>query len=145
MRFWDSSAIAPLVIGDRFSEAVLTLYQSDPRMTVWCLSEVEVWSAVTRKRHEGAIGSPGMRIAREHLKRFSEHWIEINDVPAVARRARRLLEVHRIRAADAMQVAAALYAVGDAPEQTEFVTFDERLADCVEREGFRIVGVNPPA
>ena len=86
--------------------------------------------------------SPDIRAAREELKRLAEQWIEINDLPGVVRRARRLLEVHRIRAADALQLGAALYAVGDEPERNELVTFDDRLAACAEREGFRIVGVD---
>lgn len=73
---------------------------------------------------------------------LDESRIEITDVPAASRRARRLLEVHRLRAGDVLQVAAALNAVGDAPDQTEFVTMDERLAECVDREGFRVTGID---
>jgi predicted nucleic acid-binding protein len=140
VRFWDASAITPLIVRDRFSDTSRSLHADDYTMTVWCLSEVEVWSAISRKRHDGVIRSPDIRAARDELKRLADSWIEVTDVPAVIRRARRLLEVHRIGAADALQLAAALYAVGDAPERTEVVTFDERLADCAEREGFRILG-----
>ena len=51
-----------------------------------------------------------------------------------AARARRLLEIHALRAADALHFAAALMAFEE--RTTAFVTFDARFGDAAEREGF---------
>lgn len=51
----------------------------------------------------------------------------------------RLLRVHRLRAADAVQIAAAIVAADFQPGSLEFVTLDVRQADAAEREGFRVI------
>jgi len=42
---------------------------------------------------------------------------------------------------DALQLAAALVGCGDRPEQMEFVTFDQQLAQAAFREGFQVLGI----
>lgn len=143
MRFWDSSAVFPLVADDAHSAAAAETYDDDPRMAVWCLTPVEVWSALARRRREGLARSPDMRFAKAKLAAFARSWIEISALSDVAVVARRLLETHPLRAADALQLAAALYAVDDRPDGVEFVTFDRRLATAAEKEGFRAVGAAP--
>jgi predicted nucleic acid-binding protein len=70
-----------------------------------------------------------------------ESWIEIDDLRAVRRRAQRLLETHELRAADSLQLAAALVLVSDRPERFPFLTLDERLAEAADREGFDVVTI----
>lgn len=53
-------------------------------------------------------------------------------------RAERLLAVHPLRAADALQLAAALVAVKDKPRDRGFVVTDGLLADAARREGFDV-------
>ena len=50
------------------------------------------------------------------------------------------VETHPLRAADALQVGAALVAAEESPATLEFVTLDRKLAVAAEREGFRVVG-----
>jgi hypothetical protein len=66
--------------------------------------------------------------------------MEIMDVDAVKIRAHRLLEVHPLRAADALQLAAGLVAVFDQPGGFEFVTFDGALGAAAKQEGFSVLG-----
>jgi predicted nucleic acid-binding protein len=54
-------------------------------------------------------------------------------------RARRLLETHPLSAADALQLAAALVMTEERPTGTEFVTFDIRLAEAANKEGFPVL------
>lgn len=68
--------------------------------------------------------------------------MEVSDLDAAKMRARRLLEAHPLRAADALQLAAALVGVFDRPEGFEFVAFDDILASAAEREGFSVLGVD---
>lgn len=50
----------------------------------------------------------------------------------------RLLRVHPLRAADALQLAAALIAVSDAPRNFPFTCADARLAEAARKEGFAV-------
>jgi predicted nucleic acid-binding protein len=143
VRFWDASAIVGLVIDDPFSEQVQRWHRDDPEVTAWCLSPVEVWSAVARRRREGLIRSPEIRSARQHLADLASVWHEVDDIPAVRQRAFRLLEVHQLRAGDALQLAAALVVVGDRTTDETIVTTDSRLAKAADAEGFRVIGVEP--
>jgi hypothetical protein len=57
----------------------------------------------------------------------------------VDRRARRLLAAHPLRAADALQLAAALVACDERSDMLAFVTLDDRLAKAARRGGFVVV------
>jgi predicted nucleic acid-binding protein len=60
-------------------------------------------------------------------------------VEGVRRRAERLVGVHPLTAADAMQLGAALLASGDRPETLVLVTLDRQLARCAQLEGFHVM------
>ena len=51
----------------------------------------------------------------------------------------RLLGLHHLRAADALQLGAALVAAYDQPLGSALVTLDARFADAARREGFRVL------
>lgn len=59
-------------------------------------------------------------------------------IDLVRERAHRLLEIHPLRAADALQLSAALIATEDQPNGFGFVTCDEVLATAAEKEGFTV-------
>ena len=136
MKFWDASAIVPLVVSEPTTSQLTGRYAEDPDVMVWCLTAVEVWSAVARRRHDGQFRSPDMREARRRLERLSATWVEIDDVRQVRERARRILETHRLRAADSLQLGAALVAANDRPGGLRFLTLDQELQEAAEREGF---------
>jgi len=54
--------------------------------------------------------------------------------------ARRLLRVHDLRAADALQLAAALAAAEGRPMTLTLLCLDDRLGAAAEREGFPVLG-----
>ena len=143
MKFWDSSALVPLLFREASSSRMERELAADPEVGVWCLASAEIWSAACRRRREGIVDSPGMRTARARLHDLAGSWLEIDDVPAVRSRALRLLETHDLRAGDALQLAAALVLVSDHPDRLPFVTLDGRLAAAAEQEGFEVRGVTP--
>jgi uncharacterized protein len=143
VRFWDASAVVPLLIHQEASIRMEAEFAADPAVGVWCLTAVEAWSGVCRSRHESRIDSPGMRAARKRLQELTGSWIEVDDVRAVRLRAQRLLETHSLRAGDALQLAAPLVLVSDVPQRIPFVTLDARLAEAAEKEGFEVYGVAP--
>ena len=66
-------------------------------------------------------------------------WLEIRPLERVRRRALRLLRVHALRGADAVQLAAALMASAEEPATLDIVSSDARLSIAAQREGFLVV------
>lgn len=139
MRFWDASAIVPLVINEPTSAAVLAMLEQDPHVVVWWTTEVECVSAITRREREGVLDAADVVAATGRLETLRAAWEEIRPGARLRQTATRLLRVHPLRAADALQLAAALTAADDDPRSLPFVTLDERLARAAEREGFPVV------
>ncbi len=139
MRFWDSSAIVPLVCAEAASRRCRSWLRADPVVVVWALAATEVVSALARKRRDGALDRARFTVAKRRLAKLEAAWSEVGQYDPVRTRARRLLESHPLRAADALHLAAALVAVEERPSTIEFVTFDERLAEAAEREGFGVL------
>lgn len=139
MRFWDSSAIVPLVVRESQSARCRQWLRSDSVMLVWRLSATEVVSALARKQRDGAIARTTFAGAKGRLAALESAWSEVTNFEAVQARARRLLEVHPLRAADALQLASALVAAEEDPRRLGLVTFDERLACAAEKEGFTVL------
>jgi predicted nucleic acid-binding protein len=72
------------------------------------------------------------------LDALSEGWIEVVASNAVRGAAERAVAVHSLRAADALQLAAAITWRSGDPAGAGFVCLDERLADAASREGFSV-------
>jgi hypothetical protein len=137
LRFWDSSAIVPLVCRERESARCRAWLREDPVVVVWAMAATEVVSAIARKRREGALSARTVATARRRLTLLEEAWSEVHELDAVRARARRLLEIHPLSAADAMHLAAALLVTEERTSGVGFVTFDDRLTEAAQREGFQ--------
>lgn len=112
------------------------LIQEDPVIVTWWGSWIECESALNRLRREQHIESAGIELAHEQLDRLRSSWLEVEPLERVRRRAVRLLRLHRLRAADALQLAAALTAASEDPSTLELVSSDERLSQAARTEGF---------
>lgn len=141
MRFWDSSAIVPLVVEEASSALLLGLYRADTTVLVWALTSTEVTSALCRRHREGALDLIDLEGAEARLRRLRGDWTEIQDLYSVRQRAERLLHVHSLSAADSLQLAAPLVATEERPQRFPFVTLDGRLGEAAAREGFRVEGL----
>jgi predicted nucleic acid-binding protein len=138
MRFWDSSAIVPLIVEEAGSSTCRRLLRADPDIGVWALSRVEVLSAIWRRVRAGDLEHAGAVQAIRRLDALSAHWLEVDGLDAVRTRAERILAVHPLRAADSLQLAAALVLSKDRPHWP-FVTGDVQLARVAELEGFNVI------
>ena len=133
MRFWDTSALLPLVVAERETARAERWLREDAGVLVWTLTRVELLSALARRRRQ----EPG---AARRLLAAWERWSEVTAVDLVRRHAERLVESHPLRAADALQLGAALVAAEDDPAGLDFVTLDRQQALAAEHEGFRVLG-----
>ena len=139
MRFWDTSALVPLLILERGTPAAARWLREDPVVIVWTLSRVELFSALARHRREAPRDLAVIAAARRDLREVWERWSEVTAVDAVRRHAERIVETYPLKAADALQIGAALVATQQHPALHEFVTFDRTLAASAEREGLRVL------
>ncbi len=140
MRFWDTSALIPLVVAERATARSERWLREDPDVVVWTLTRVELLSVLARRRREEPGSAPLLSAARRDVLSAWNCWSEITAVELVRRYAERVVETHPIKAADALQIGAALVAAEDNPEGMEFATLDRNLAEAAEREGFRVLG-----
>lgn len=138
MRFWDSSALVPLLSEEEVTAVLRDLYLADPGVIAWWGTPVECASAVARLEREGRLSPREATHSFERLDALSRHWHRVEPVEAVLETARRLLRVHPLRAADSLQLAAAVLASEGRPSTLEFVCLDDRLVTAAQREGFLV-------
>ena len=142
MRFWDSSALVPLVVEEPTSLACRRVLREDPSLVVWALARVEIHSALLRLRRMRLLDAAALRGARLRLERLSRRWDEVVALDATREEAERVLEAHgnlNLRAADAMQLGAALVSCEGRPQRRAFVTLDEDLGRAARAEGFAVI------
>lgn len=139
MRFWDTSAIVPLLAEESGTAAATAEFARDPSMIVWWGTSVECVSAIARRERQGGLAAQDVVTATRRLADVGASWQEIQPAVRLRQTAERLLRTHTLRAADALQLAAAIIAADDDPHSLAFVTFDDRLARAAEREGFPVV------
>ncbi len=108
-------------------------------MLVWWATQVECTSAIARLEREDRLSQKSTMRALERLDALAGGWNEVQPMERVRRMSRRLLRVHNLRAADSLQLAAALLGCEDNPTTLEIVCLDDRLIAAAEREGFPIV------
>jgi predicted nucleic acid-binding protein len=136
MKFWDSSALVPLFAAERRTRAVQALYGRDPEVVVWWGTQVECASAIARLERDGALSLSDAVESFSRLDALAPSWMQIDPSDEIRESARRFLRVHPLRAADALQLAAALVAAERRPPTLTLVTCDDRLRDAAGKEGF---------
>ena len=127
MRFWDTSAIVPLLVDQPETDHASQLVRDDSDLVVWWSTPVECASALSRLRREDVVDVAGETRALSLLDLLMRAWTEVLPSEEVRLRARRLLRIHSLRTADALQLSAALLWAGS-PAGHELVTYVERLA-----------------
>ena len=136
MKFWDSSALVPLFAAETRTRTVQTMYTHDSEAVVWWGTIVECASAIARLEREGALSTTDAAESFSRLGALAPSWMQINPSDEIRESARRFLRVHPLRAADALQLAAALVAAERRPSTLAFVTLDDRLREAAGKEGF---------
>jgi hypothetical protein len=138
LKFWDSSAVVPLLVSETTTEQLGRLLSEDREMHVWWATEVECASTLARLEREGV--DPGViEAALSRLAILRDDWNEIAPLSAVRLTAKRFLRLHPLRAADALQLAAAFALSDGDPGSVTFVSLDDRLRRAARLEGFALL------
>ncbi len=136
--FWDSSALIPLVLPEARSRTLTTAFNADRHPVIWWVTPVECHSALSRVVRDRQMAPEDARRAAERLRTVRSRVNEITPSDDIRSRAMHLLGTYGLRAADALQLAAALAWCEGQPQGETLVTADRRLADAARQEGFDI-------
>jgi predicted nucleic acid-binding protein len=139
VKFWDTSAIVPLLIEEASTARMRQLVSEDPAMLVWWAARVECGSAIARLERAHVHSPSAIALAQSRLAQFTMDWDEVDPNEMVRETAMRFVRVHPLRAADALQLAAAFLAADRRPELLRLVTLDERLGMAARKEGFVVI------
>jgi predicted nucleic acid-binding protein len=136
--FWDSSAVVSLLLPERRSKQLTSLFAND-QPAIWWLTYLECLSAIYRRDRQSPISPKVFEATLKRLQAVAEDADTVLPVEGIRQRGSRLLATHALRTADAVQLAAALSWCNEKPAGESFVCLDERLARAAGREGFTVL------
>jgi uncharacterized protein len=139
MRFWDSSAIVPALIQQHSTKRVLELIAEDKNIVVSWLTYFECYSALTCLEREG-LSTDEFERSSNLLDQLKLSWITILQSDKLAREVRRVLRIHPLKCADAIQLGSALVASNTISDRIEFCCLDAQLSLAARKEGLTIKG-----
>ena len=136
--FWDASALVPLCVEEIASrQAQSHLRKHAP--VVWWASQVEIHSAISRLHRMGKLDDIEKQGAVARLMLLSRGLKEILPDDQLRELAGHLLDKYSLRAADSMQLAAALTWCQQRPSNRPFLCAAQRLGEAAESAGFAVL------
>jgi len=106
---------------------------------VWWGTIAEIHSAIWRAARARKIDTVGARQAMISVRWLQSLWLEIRPDEAVRDTACELLERYPLRAADSLQLAAAMTWCRGRPSARRFLCADRRLSEAAEAAGFSVL------
>jgi predicted nucleic acid-binding protein len=137
--FWDTSGIVPLCCFQAQTTQAHRTARTYARHVAWWATAVEAVSSFNRLQRERALTAQGRQQALARLEYLRRRWHEVQPSDELRDEAERLLGAHSLRAADALQLSAALTWCGRSPRGRCFVRADGNLASAAESEGFTVI------
>ena len=136
MKYWDASAVVPLLVDEPMTDSMKNIALSDSDFAVWWATGTECVSALSLRLRTGDIRKTTHEAGMARLAAARSRWTVFPPTERIRVEAERLLLAHPLRAADAFQLAAALSAADGDPTSLEFVSLDFRLTQAARGEGF---------
>jgi predicted nucleic acid-binding protein len=135
LAFWDASALVPLCVRQAITPRAVAFYKVHDA-AVWWGTPVEIASALARLFRMQHLDPIEWTKARKFAKRLADSWFVIQPSDALRAKSIQLLDRYDLRAADSLQLAAALEWCEDAPHGRIFLTTDHRLGEAALLSGF---------
>jgi predicted nucleic acid-binding protein len=136
MSFWDSSALVPLCTNEPRSRLAGKFWKQFPQKIVWWETSVEICSALARLERENIITLQKRLNAEKRLEIIEKVWTEIQPAARIKELARTFPAQHKMKAADSLQLAAALFWCKEHPKGKDFISGDEKLIKVAQTVGF---------
>ena len=108
-------------------------------LTTSRLSEVEVASALSRRRREGVCSAGEHDLALQELGSDLSGMSVIEIASGVAARARDIVSRHPLRTGDAIHLASCLLLQNTTGQTVDLVAFDRKLRAAAELEGLAVI------
>ena len=137
--FWDTSALVPLCCFQPQSAQARQVARIYSRQVVWWGTVVEAVSSLNRLTRDETLNVDESRQAFARLDYLRRRWNEVQPTEDVRQRAERLLRIHKLRAADALQLAAAMVWCDDRPRGRALIGADGNLSEAANAEGFTTI------
>ena len=134
MRFWDSSALVPLLSDESSTDRVQSLFREDRNVVTAFITPVELISAICRK---AGVNRDLRRSAMQRLSVLQANWTLVDDYESLMVSARTIAAQQCLRTGDAIQLASALRVRPD--KSVPFVTLDGELIDAARSVGFTVL------
>lgn len=138
--FWDSSALVPMCLQQEPSTAIQRLSR-EYDVVAWWATPVEARSAFARELRAGTLSVADHQHVLSRFAVIRDGWQEIQPSDEVREIAESMLDRYQLRAADALQLAAAYVWSAGRPFQRHFISCDKRLVDAAREAGFRVITV----
>lgn len=135
--FWDASSILSLCVMPQDSAQAAKLYREHP-MTVWWATRVEAASAIQRLLRTGDVKPARAAALSQQITLLQERWSEVQPTHRVRELAIDLLGRYPLRAADALQLAAALIWCRENPHARLLFTNDKQMQAAAAQIGFSV-------
>lgn len=138
--FWDTSALIFLCTNQPSKSDVDALFQRF-EIVAWWATSVEARSSLARLVRMMELDQMELDKAIDRLEDLRIDWMEIDPNDSLRSFAEDLPDRFALRAADALQLAAACLWTMQRPAGRPFISGDKRLLDAAEQLGFRTIAV----
>jgi predicted nucleic acid-binding protein len=138
--FWDTSAVVPLCIVRQASARLHQLHRQYS-LVVWWATPVEAQSAFARDLRSGMLTQGELQRAQQRLEALRDIWHEVEPTDSLRNLAEVLLERYPLRAADALQLAAAYTWSRNRPFRRPLISGDTKLLEAAKAVGFSVIQV----
>lgn len=136
--FWDSSALTAVFVRETTTPQARKQLQKTPSV-VWWGTPVEIQSAMMRLARSGDLSETDRVVVMDQLKIAQAGWQEILPSDKLREVAGDMLRMYSLRAADSLQLAAAMIWCCMHPASRKFVCQDQRLGDAARQAGFSLI------
>jgi predicted nucleic acid-binding protein len=138
--FWDTSALVPLCIEQQPSANARQLLQQY-EIVVWWATAVEMRSSFQRLLRMGELTVENHASAGARLEKMRRTWRELQPTELLRAQAETFLVTASLKAADALQLAAAWVWSSGNPQSCVFISGDLQLLEAATQTGFQVVAV----
>ena len=138
--FWDTSALVPLCVRQQGTSLLRQLVRQYA-LVVWWATSVEARSAFARDLRSGILTAVEHEQAQQRLEALRSIWREVQPTEPLRALAESLLDRYQLRAADALQLAAAYTWSLNRPFNRHLISGDKRLLQAAGAVGFRVIQI----
>lgn len=135
LAFWDTSALVPLCAHQGITPRAFALYRSYG-VVVWWATPVEIASALRRLVRMKQLTPDAWTVSCRLALELAGSWRVIQPSDSLRATAAQFVDRYDLKAADALQLAAAMEWCENVPQGKVFLAADQKLREAAVLSGF---------